>query len=111
MNGYAAGEMKAYFDRGAFSCTVYKGDDPISTCFCFPNFGKVWEIAGVHTVQDHRRQGYARKVVETASSVLLGRDYMLRYQMHESNVPSIQLAESVGLERFLTTEHFLTHKL
>jgi hypothetical protein len=27
--------------------------------------------------------------------------------MHEDNLPSIRLAEAVGLERFLVTEHFL----
>jgi GNAT superfamily N-acetyltransferase len=108
-NGYSAEEMRTYFAKGAFSLAI---DDPsgqegpVAACFCFPNYRQVWEIAGVRTVEGHRRQGYARKVVETALSVLADRGCIPRYQMHEDNEPSIRLAESIGLERFLVTEHF-----
>ena len=106
-NGYSREEMETYFDRGAFSLALYAQGPPVSTCFCFPNLQQVWEIGGVHTVEGHRRKGYARKVVETALAVLGDRGYVPRYQMHEDNLPSIRLAESVGLKRFLVTEHYL----
>lgn len=106
-NGYSSDEVREYFARGAFAATVYEQGDPLSTCFCFPNYGAVWEIAGVHTVASCRRRGLARCVVEAALDELLGRGLVPRYQVHEDNLPSIRLAEAVGLTRFLTTEHFL----
>ena len=30
-----------------------------------------------------------------------------RYQVHDDNVPSIRLAESIGMNRFLEITHFL----
>jgi hypothetical protein len=106
-NGYSRDEMEAYLRQGAFTLALYKQGQPVSTCFCFPNLQQVWEIGGVHTVEGHRRQGHALKVVETALALLVDKGYVPRYQMREDNLPSIRLAESVGLKRFLTTEHFL----
>jgi predicted GNAT family acetyltransferase len=106
-NGYSTDEMEAYFDRGAFSLALHVRGQPVSTCFCFPNLQQVWEIGGVHTIEGHRRKGYAHKVVETSLALLADRGYIPRYQMHEDNLPSIRLAESIGLVRFLVTEHFL----
>jgi predicted GNAT family acetyltransferase len=106
-NGYSREELETYFDHGAFSLAMYAQGQPVSACFCFPNLQQVWEIGGVHAIEGHRRQGYARKIVETALALLVDRGYIPRYQMHEDNLPSIRLAESVGLKRFLTTEHFL----
>jgi hypothetical protein len=37
----------------------------------------------------------------------LSRRRVPRYQVHDDNKPSILLAESVGLTRFLTITHFL----
>jgi predicted GNAT family acetyltransferase len=106
-NGYSTDEMEANFDRGAFSLALHVRGQPVSTCFCFPNLQQVWEIGGVHTIEGHRRKGYAHKVVETSLALLADRGYIPRYQMHEDNLPSIRLAESIGLVRFLVTEHFL----
>ncbi len=106
-NGYSNDEVRDYFAHGAFAATVYEQDDPLSTCFCFPDFEPVWEIAGVHTVPSYRRRGLARRVIEAALSELLGRGLIPRYQVHEDNLPSLRLAEAVGLVEFLTTEHFL----
>jgi ribosomal protein S18 acetylase RimI-like enzyme len=109
-NGYSAEEMRTYFERGAFSLTVYDVGEwrsPVAAGFCFPNFEPVWEIAGLRTVEGHRRKGYARKVVRTALAELRDRGAIARYQVRDDNRPSIRLAEAVGLERFLVTEHFL----
>ncbi|MBN1937809.1 MAG: GNAT family N-acetyltransferase [Anaerolineae bacterium] len=106
-NGYSGEEVADYFVRGTFAATVYEQGDPVSTCFCFPNYGTVWEIAGVHTITSHRRRGLARRVVAAALNELLGRGLVPRYQVYEDNLPSIRLAEAMGLERFLITEHFL----
>lgn len=109
-NGYSREEMEAYLARGAFSLALRVQGQPVSTCFCFPNLQQVWEIGGVHTVEGHRRKGYAHKIVETALALLVDRGYIPRYQMHEDNLPSIRLAESVGLKRFLVTEHFMVRR-
>jgi RimJ/RimL family protein N-acetyltransferase len=85
----------------------------VSACFVFANFDapaeplRIWEIAGLHTVEGERHKGYARQVVETALHLLRAQGTIPRYQIREDNVPSMRLAESVGLRQFLTTEHFL----
>ncbi len=106
-NGYSLEEMQVYFSSGARSFTIHEGQEVASTCFVFPNFREVWEIAGVHTVPSWRGHGCARQVVETALSALLREERIPRYQVREDNRPSIRLAEAVGLEKFLTTEHFV----
>lgn len=106
-NGYMPEEVRTHFAHGAISFVLYEGKAPVSTCFAFANFQSIWEIAGLHTVPDRRRRGYAREVVGTAVGVLCSRSRTPRYQVREDNVASRQLAASVGLVQFLKTEHFL----
>ena len=47
-------------------------------------------------------------LVECALHTLALRQYIPRYQVHEHNQTSIQLAEAIGLRRFVTIEHWLT---
>jgi GNAT superfamily N-acetyltransferase len=105
--GHSPKEVQEYFtSEQALSFALYQGHIPISVCFAYRNFGEVWEIGGVYTMESKRRQGYARQVVETALHVLLRYNRIPRYQVHESNRPSIHLAENLGLRRFVTMEHF-----
>jgi len=105
--GHSPEAVQTYFTSGqALSFALYQGNIPISVCFAYRNFGEVWEIGGVYTVESKRRQGYARQVAETALHVLLRHYRIPRYQVHESNRASIHLAENLGLHRFVTTEHF-----
>jgi GNAT superfamily N-acetyltransferase len=83
-----------------------RNGDPLSVCFTFCNFGEVWEIGGVYTRPDERRRGHARKVVETALHTLLQQRRIPRYQVHEENRASISLAEALGLELFVSMEHY-----
>jgi hypothetical protein len=46
-------------------------------------------------------------VAATAIGALLGQGKILRYQVVETNIASIHLAQSLGLERFVATEHYL----
>lgn len=105
-NGYTRDELEGYFRQGALSFTVYEQGRPLSTCLAFRNWGEIWEIGGVYTPMAQRRKGYARLVVETALHALLTRGRIPRYQVLESNTASIKLAESLGLQRFVTVEHF-----
>ena len=108
-NGYQDDEVQAYFSaKEAISFAIYnKQGEPISACFAFRNFKDVWEIGAVHTLTSERKKGYAKEVVETALKVLQRRTYAPRYQTHEDNTPSIRLAQSLALDKFLTMEHYL----
>lgn len=90
----------------AFAC--YADATPVSTCFVYRNYETIWEIGGVYTAENARRQGYARRIVQTALHALLAQQRIPRYQVHEQNRPSIAVAETLGLYRFLTIEHFLS---
>ncbi len=89
------------------SLTVFEGARPLATCFTFRNYETIWEIGGVYTHPSHRRQGLACQVVETALHSVLSRGYIPRYQVRETNLASMQLAETLGLQAFVTTEHFV----
>jgi Acetyltransferases, including N-acetylases of ribosomal proteins len=105
---HSAAWLNALADRGELRCfTRFQGDEPIATCFTFCNFGRIWEIGGVFTQPDYRRQGHGHAVVTAALHSLAKRKLIPRYQLHESNRNSQKLAESLGLRLFLTTEHFL----
>ena len=92
----------------AFFCVL---DDPASAgmpaavCCVFRNHGPVFEIGGVVTRSDRRREGLAGRVVATALAVLAERGLIARYHVADGNTASIALAERLGLQRFLTLTH------
>jgi ribosomal protein S18 acetylase RimI-like enzyme len=110
-NGYTAGEIGKYFAEGARSFTIYAGEEPVCTCMIYRNFDRVWEIGGLYTLEQTRRKGYARRVVLAALSHLTGRGLIPRYQVEHTNLPSIRLAESMGLHPCLYFEHYLSQTL
>jgi GNAT superfamily N-acetyltransferase len=103
--GYGRDELDACFRRGGRWFAKAKGARPSSACFVYENFGKVWEIAGVFTQPDLRRQGLARRVVAAATRHLLENNLQPRYQVDAKNVASIGLARSLEFEEFLRVEH------
>jgi GNAT superfamily N-acetyltransferase len=105
--GHSREELKDHFESGqAFSFTVYEGDQPLASCFTFPNYGAIHEIAGVYTVPRCRRSGLARMVAETALHRLGHNGFLARYQAQEDNRASILLAESIGLRHVVTYVHW-----
>ncbi len=92
----------------AFFCVL---DDPetagrpSAVCCVFRNHGPIFEIGGVVTRRDRRRQGLAGRVVATALAVLAERDLIARYHVSDANTASIALAEGLGLRRFLRLTH------
>jgi RimJ/RimL family protein N-acetyltransferase len=105
--GHSPDELSKYFQSGqACSFTVYEGSRPLASCFTFPNYRGIHEIAGVYTDPDHRRRGLARKVVETALHHLGHAGQLVRYQAEESNRASLRLAEAIGLRHVVTYEHW-----
>ena len=92
----------------AFACLLEDGEQLRSACIAFENYRQVWEIGGVVTPAAHRGQGSASRVVRTALAELRRRGLVARYQVNEDNQPSIRLAASVGLRRFLQLTHFRT---
>ena len=79
----------------------------IAACFAFRISETVWEIGGVYTVPAERRKGHARRLVQTALHVLTARGLTPRYQVEGDNLASIQLAEALGLWKFVTIKHWL----
>lgn len=106
-NGYFAEELAGHFSAGARWFAVREGEANISAGFVFPNFEPVWEIGGLYTEPDRRRQGHARSVVAAALGHLAARGSIPRYQVRSDNVESIRLAEAAGLQEFLRMDHFL----
>jgi RimJ/RimL family protein N-acetyltransferase len=91
----------------AFACAIGPADAPFAVCFAFENYGEVWEIGGVVSPPEFRGRGFAARVVRTALAEIARRRLIPRYQVDRNNTPSIRLAESVGLQRFLSIVHFL----
>jgi RimJ/RimL family protein N-acetyltransferase len=91
----------------AFTCVIERDGQPLSVCFAFENYRQVWEVGGLFTPPLARGHGYAARVVRTALAELSKRGLTPRYQVHDDNVPSIRLAESIGMNRFLEITHFL----
>ncbi|WP_340023775.1 GNAT family N-acetyltransferase [Paenibacillus sp. FSL K6-1096] len=108
-NDYTMEELRHYFEEGAFSVSLFDGDTPLSTCIVYRNEERVWEIGAVHTAEEARQRGLAQRVVRTAVVHTLDRGYIPRYQVLESNLASIRLAESIGLTRAVTLEHWLNY--
>lgn len=93
--------------RRAFTCMIGSGDEPLSVCFAFESYGQVWEIGGVVTRPDQRGRGLGTHVVGAALYELTRRGLMARYQVHEDNIASIRLAESLAMKPLLRLIHYL----
>lgn len=106
-NGYTLAELERSFAQGSQSFSLFAPDGaPLSTCFFFKNYDPVWEVGGVYTAPDFRRQGLGRRVVAMALRELLGTARVPRYQVKETNRASCALAESLGMHPFVFTEHY-----
>lgn len=105
-NGYDRAEIEHYFANGASSFTIYREESPASTCLVFRNYKHVWEIGAVHTLEKWRGGGLAKKAVAAAVHWLVSKGLTPRYQVLETNEPSMKLAESAGLVRFVTLDHY-----
>lgn len=108
-NGYTRPELERSFSQGSLSFSLFSEDTetPLSTCFVFKNYGPIWEIGGVYTDPAYRRQGLARRVVASAAHELISTERIPRYQVKETNLASLAVAEALGMQRFVTTEHFI----
>ncbi|MCL2773493.1 MAG: hypothetical protein FWD71_09100 [Oscillospiraceae bacterium] len=104
-NGYDRKSIEKYFNNGAVSFSVYFDNVPLSTCFIFPSFGDIWEIAALHTIPDERCKGYGKLVAGAALNYIVKMSKKFRYQVLNTNIPSIKLIESFGLQKVLTLEH------
>lgn len=91
----------------AFTCAVAADGVPASVCFAYENCDRVWEIGGVVTSPAYRGRGLASRVVRGALAELRRRQLVSRYQVNETNLASIQLAQSIRMTHFLTLTHYL----
>lgn len=106
--GYDADEMRGYFSQGNASCIgLYQTGQAVAACFTYQNYRQIWEIGGVYTLPNARKHGYGRSVVAAALNFLCQNNLMPRYQVHEGNIASAQLALSLQLKTGLITTHYL----
>jgi RimJ/RimL family protein N-acetyltransferase len=104
-NGYNRECAERYFANGAEAFSVFSHGEPVSTCLIFRNSLDIWEVGAVRTVERERGRGYARKVVSSALNAVLEAGNLPKYQVEQTNLPSIGLAESLGLRIFLRLDH------
>jgi len=105
-NGYQADELARYFANGARWFGVRSAGVLASACFVFQNYGPVWEVAGVRTLEQFRRKGMGRRIVTAALSHLQRNARLPRYQARADNTASIDLALTCGLVEFLRVQHY-----
>lgn len=106
--GHNRADVRRRFEAGqAVSFVVERAGEPLALCYVYQNFGPVWEIAGVYTAREARRNGLGRRVVAAALHTLTRRGLTPRYHVNEANAPSVGLAEALELVPFVTIEHFL----
>ncbi len=110
-NGYSREEVAADFAKGAVLFSLYDREDLLAHCMTYPNFDDVWEVAGVHTAAAARRNGYARRVVQTALAHVLGAGRIPRYHVEDMNTASHQLTQGLGLQACLHFTHYIYDKL
>jgi GNAT superfamily N-acetyltransferase len=106
-NGYTTDDLSRYFANGAQWFGLTENGRLASTCFVFQNYEKIWEIAGVRTLKEYRRHGYARIIVHSALKYLLERGLIPRYEAEQDNLNSIRLARQLKMKEFLTIRHYL----
>jgi GNAT superfamily N-acetyltransferase len=106
-NGYTPDDLEKYFHQGAQWFGQSINGKLVSACFVFPNYDGIWEIAGVHTLEEARRHGYAETVVYSALAYLTARGLTPRYEAEQKNLASIYLAGRLKMKEFLTIRHFL----
>jgi len=104
-NGYDQESIENYFSKGAVSFSVFSGNVPLSTCIIFPSSQNIWEIGAVNTIPSERKKGYGRLVAGAAVNHILDMKKRPNYQVLYTNLPSIKLAESLGLQKIVTIEH------
>ncbi len=109
-NGYLENELARHFADGARWFGIRAAGRVVSACFVFRNFETVWEIGGVFTQPELRRQGLARQVVAAALHYLHQSHCLPRYQVRSDNLASIDLAKAFGLREFLRMDHFLVDR-
>jgi ribosomal protein S18 acetylase RimI-like enzyme len=106
-SGYAEQEFLLHLDRGAQWFAIRDEQRIVSMCIAYQNHGDIWEIGGVVTLPEYRRQGFARSVVSAALNHLYKLKLVLRYQFHHHNIASRHLAVSLGLKPRLTVDHYV----
>jgi predicted GNAT family acetyltransferase len=104
--GHTRSEVEQIFARTDTLLFTIEQPDLVAVCFTYQNFAHIYEIGGLYTVPQARRQGYARSLVETALYTLSRRQLIPRYVVKETNLPSIRLAKALDLQPFVTMEHW-----
>ena len=105
-NGYTPAELARFLADGGKALAITEDGQPVSVGMIYRNFEHIWELAALFTHPSARRKGYSARIVRTALHTLHQLGYTPRYVVDDANAPSIKLAETVGLKRFLTVIHY-----
>jgi RimJ/RimL family protein N-acetyltransferase len=101
-----SGILPLHAQHQAFVCMLERHNRMVSGCLAFQIHDQIWEIGAVFTIPGAQGRGFAKRVVSTALAALESRSLIPRYQVLDDNTTSIRLAESVGLEPFVTLTHW-----
>jgi hypothetical protein len=99
--------IRSAFSSGdALAFTQYEQDEPVATCYAYPNYEGIWDVTGVYTVGAQPQRELGQAVMGTALHHLLGRKLTPHYQVEHSDHALIRLAELLRLQRTAQTDHF-----
>lgn len=105
--GHDANWLTAMIERQQATAFVYQeGATALSACLAFQLDDGIWEVGGVYTDPHQRGKGFGKRVVATALAHLFQNRLIPRYQVVESNLASIRLAESLGMSCCQTLTHY-----
>lgn len=106
--GHDQGWLAPMFANGpAFACCITHQNRSIAACFAFHIDAGIWEIGGVYVEPERRGNGLATRLVKTAIAELQRRKLRFRYQVADTNIPSLSLAKKLGLHCYFTGTHYL----
>ncbi len=109
-NGHTPGELIRFFADGGQALSINdEAGQSLSVGMLYRNFNHIWEVAALFTIPSARRKGYSARIVRTALYILRQLGYQPRFVVDDTNIPSIRLAQKVGLERFLRVFHITTN--
>jgi ribosomal protein S18 acetylase RimI-like enzyme len=104
--GYTLDEVQHTLRDGGHVFAIFNGTTPISGCLVFPIYKNIWEIGAVATMPAYRQRGLGSAVVAMANNDLLEQRYIPRYNVEQTNLASVHLAQKLGFQRYLEFIHY-----
>lgn len=107
-NSHSSTELTRFFADGGKAFSIKEDGISISVGMVYRNYEHIWEVAALYTIPSARHKGYSTRIVRAALYNLQQFGYTPRYVVDEANTYSINLAQVVGLEHYLSVIHYTT---